>query len=199
MIIINLTYNRTEFFTKYLLEQELLSKIINLIGTTKFSITNNILYILGNLLLEHNSLQEYIVNNTKLKDKIIEYLPISHPNNVKKILLWNLNNIVNYLSSYEIEFILDCLNNNYLKNAECKRGVLLEALSFIIEISNISNHKYIDILFKLKINETIINSLRAISENMEKEYILLQVKLAKIISNMTLDEIPHIKVINLNK
>lgn len=180
-----------------LFEQEILSKIINLIGKTNNKITNNILYITGNLTTnESTSFKDFILKNTSLKEVLLDYLPKPKPNFVKRTLLWNVSNIIHTYSKDEIEFILNSLNNDYLNNIESNRAVLREALINIVRINNVFDQKYNHLLFKLKIHETVMNSLRAISESMDSKDIILQVKLTKIITNLTLGKVTEIKVLH---
>jgi hypothetical protein len=178
-----------------LFEQEILSKIINLIGKTNNKITNNILYIIGNLTInESTNFKDFILKNTSLKEILLDYLPKIKPNFVKRTLLWNISNIINTYSADEIEFILTSLNDDYLNNVESDRAVLREALINIVSITNFFDQKYNYLLFKLKIHETVMNSLKAISESMENKDIILQVKLTKIITNLTMGKVKDIKV-----
>ena len=157
---------------------------------------NHLLYIIANLTWLDN-LKAYFVEKTDLASKLLEFLPLKSPNYVRRILLWNISNIIYSYSLKEKEFILETLNEDYLKSSDSKRNVLMESLIIIHKISRTSDEIILELLYNYKIHETVMTSFKAISETMEKEDILLQIKLAKIVSNLTVSSRDNIKVILL--
>ena len=170
--------------------------MIDLIGKVNNKVTANILYITGNLTSRSSSktLKEYINNNTDFKKMLLDYLPVVKPNFVRRALLWNIANLVDNYSPMEKEIILVTLNEECLKNEDSNRAVLREALIIIVSISDTTNEVIINSLYEANIHETVLISFRALSEAMDEKDIILQIKLARIITNMTLGNATQIKV-----
>jgi hypothetical protein len=193
-----MTYIFEDFMEMFIIEQEVIPKMVNLLGKTNPSVLNHLLYIIGNLTSrDHLKSKEYFLKNTELKSKLLEFLPTIKPNFIRKNLLWNISNIIHSYSLGEKEYILNILNEDYLKSLESNRGVLREALIIIVSISNTSDEVILDILFKLNIHETILLSIKAISETMENKDIMLQIQLARINCNLTMASPSQIKVTHL--
>lgn len=179
-------------------QQDILVKLIDLLKCQDAKLVSHILWIFANLTTKTNTkIRDYILNKTDFKSKLLDLMSLK-PNSIKKTLLWNISNIISSFSLSEREGILNMLNE-CLQNSDSTRGVLREALSVIVNISSDTDDAdVIDILFQCRIQETVMECLKAILDKMDKRDITLQVYLVKILCNLMFGSPKQIKVIYLN-
>jgi hypothetical protein len=175
--------------------------LIDLIDKVNQNLTNHILFIIANLTSRNStSSKEFILSNTKLLPKLLDYLLKVNPNFVRRTLLWNISNVITFYQPEDKKIIVNALIENYLKNPESTRAVLREALIVLVGISENASEDNLNMLYESKIYETALEYLKAISEGMDRKDIILQVKLAKILTNLTMGKVKQIRVkIKVNK
>lgn len=82
-----------------------------------------------------------------------------------------------------------------MKNENCTRAVLREALTILGGISEDSSESNLEMLFDTEIYDIAVEYLRCTTNEMSKKDIILQEKLVRVLINLTMGNPKQIKVI----
>lgn len=149
-IIINFSHFSSEF-TQYIAKPYFLSDLFKkLINIEDYTLKNNILWILSNIMGESSQMHTYVISNTGLAKYISELIGISNiPSFFYLTVIWTVGNIFKYPDVFIIDTFVDKIPEILkLLKSNLNEDLFSEALFSTTKIAPVCNEERINEIFE---------------------------------------------------